>query len=411
MTGGSDPDVSTAFDLLSPGAWHDPYPVFRRMREEAPAYFSSARGGWLLTRYEDVSAALRDSRLSSRRTTAFADRLQPEARQRVGPLLQNIARWTLFTDAPEHTRLRSLINTAFSMRLVTSMRPRLQEIVDGLLDAAHRRGAFDAMLDLAIPLPVMVIRRLLGLPAEDYGRLRACSDALAAFFSGRIDAESVGNATAAVVELEAYFGAVIAERRRTPGDDLVSSLIAAEEEGRILDDQELRSTCVMLLFAGHETTTHLIGNGLYTLLCHPDQRNLLMRSASVGPSAVEELLRFESPVQWQTRVVLEDVEVCGQPIPKGSRIFLMLGAANRDPAQFAYPDRVDITRSNNRHLAFGQGPHYCVGAALGRLEALIAIQSTLTRFPSLRLMNTTPEWFENSVLRGLKRLVLTESPS
>jgi cytochrome P450 len=392
------------FDLTAPGTWRDPYPVFREMQQDAPAYFSAARGGWLLTRYADVSAALHDSRLSSRRSAAFAERLPPEVREHVAPLVRNIAKWTLFNDAPDHTRLRSLINRAFSMRLVDAMRPQLQAIVDGLLDAGEARGALDAMRELAVPLPVMVIGRMLGLPEEDCGRLRAWSDALAGFFSGRIDAPSIANATRAMVELETYFGSLIAERRQKPRDDLVSSLIVAEEEGRILDDQELLSTCVMLLFAGHETTTHLIGNGLYVLLRHPDERDRLIALPPLGPSAVEELLRYESPVQWQTRLTLEDIEVCGQPIPKGNRIFLMLGAANRDPRQFADPDRLDIARQNNRHLAFGHGPHYCVGAALGRLEALIAIRTTLTRFPRLRLVSREPEWFENSVLRGLKRL-------
>jgi cytochrome P450 len=397
---------SAAFDLSSPGLWHDPYPVFRQLQQDAPVHFSAAMGGWLLTRYVDVSAALRDSRLSSRRSTAFAQRLPADAQEQVAPLVQNLTKWTLFTDAPAHTRLRALINKAFSTRLVDAMRPRLQAIVDTLLDAVERRGELEVLRDIAIPLPVIVIGRMLGLPVEDHDRLRRWSDALALFFSGRTDAPAIVRATSAIAELETYFGAVIEERRRNPGDDLVSSLIAAEEEGRILDDQELRSTCVMLLFAGHETTTHLIGNGLYVLLRHPDQRDLLLASPHLGPGAIDELLRYESPVQWQSRVALEDVEMSGQTIPRNGRAFLMLGAANRDPAQFPDPDRFDIARQNNRHVAFGQGPHYCAGAALGRLEALIAIQSTLTRFPGLRLMDPTPEWFENSVLRGLKRLPL-----
>ena len=271
----------------------------------------------------------------------------------------------------------------------------------------EQRGELEVMRDIAIPLPVIMIGRMLGLPVEDCDRLRSWSDALAAFFSGRTDAPAIARATSAIADLETYFGVVIEERRRSPGDDLVSSLIAAEEEGRILDDQELRSTCVMLLFAGHETTTHLIGNGLYVLLRHPDQRDRLIESPNLGPGAVDELLRYESPVQWQSRVALEDVGVSSQTIPKNDRVFLMLGAANRDPAQFPDPDRLDIARHNNRHLAFGLGPHYCAGAALGRLEGLIAIQSTLTRFPRLRLMDPTPEWFENSVLCGLKRIPLT----
>ena len=398
---------STAFDLSAPGAWIDPYPIFRRLQQHAPVCFNAAMGGWLLTRYGDVSAALRDPRLSSRRSTAFADRLPPDAQAQIAPLVRNITGWTLFTDAPAHTRLRALINKAFSVRLAEAMRPRLQSIVDALLDAVEKRGKFEVMRDLAIPLPVMVIGGMLGLPDRDCDRLRTWSDALAAFFSGRIDAQSIGRVSTAIAELDTYFGSVIAERRQRPGDDLVSLLIAAEEEGRLLDDQELRSTCVMLLFAGHETTTHLIGNGLYLLLQHPLQRDRLVASPNLGPSAIEEILRYESPVQWQSRITLDDIEVGGQTIPKKSRLFLMLGAANRDPTQFPESDRFDIGRQNNRHLAFGQGPHYCVGAALGRLEGHIAIRSTLNRFPHLRLVNPTPEWFENSVLRGLKQMPLT----
>jgi cytochrome P450 len=399
-------DDSTAFDFSCPGTWTNRYPVFRQMQQHAPIHFSPAMGGWLLTRYVDVSAALRDARLSSRRSAAFAERLPPGTRPQLSAVLRNLAGWTLFTDAPDHTRLRALVNQAFSMRLVDAMRPRLQSIVDALLDTVEERGEFEVMRDIALPLPVIVIAGMLGLPREDCDRLRSWSDALAAFFSGRIDTQTIDDVASAIAELEMYFGSLIAERRRNPADDLVSSLIAAEEEGRILDDQELRSTCVMLLFAGHETTTHLIGNGLYLLMRHPDQRDRLVRSPELGSAAIEEFLRYESPVQWQSRIALEDIEICGHTVPRTSRIFLMLGAANRDPAQFPDPDRFDIARQNNRHLAFGQGLHYCVGAALGRLEGQVAIQSTLHRFPRLRLVNARPEWFENSVLRGLKRMPL-----
>jgi cytochrome P450 len=400
-----NPAVDPSF-LSRPETWQDPYPVFRQLQQHTPVCFSAAMGGWLLTRYDDVSAALRDPRLSSRRSAAFAQRLPPALQERVAALVRHLAGWTLFTDAPDHTRLRALINKGFSMRLVEAMRPRLQSIVDNLLEGVEARGEFEVMHDLAIPLPVIVIGGMLGLPEGDYQRLREWSDALAPFFSGRVDADTVGRAATAVAELDSYFAPLIAARRERPGDDLVSSLMTAEEEGRILDDQEIRSTCVMLLFAGHETTTHLIGNGLYTLLRHPEERDRLTRSPHLGHGAVEEVLRYESPVQWQSRVALEDVELRAQRVPRNARVFLMLGAANRDPAHFAEPDRFDITRRNNKHVAFGQGPHYCVGAALGRLEALIAIQSSLKRFPRLRLLDPAPSWFDNSVLRGLKQLRL-----
>jgi cytochrome P450 len=404
MSGNQVVDASA---LVRPETWQDPYPIFRQLQQYAPVCLTEAMGGWLLTRYDDVSAALRDPRLSSRRSAAFAQRLPPASQEQVVALVRHLAGWTLFTDAPDHTRLRALINKGFSMRLVEAMRPRLQTIVDRLLDAVEARREFEVLGDLAIPLPVMVIGGMLGLPEKDYARLREWSDALAPFFSGRLDPGTISRAAASIAELDSYFAPVITARRQHPGDDLVSSLIVAEEEGGILDDQEVRSTCVMLLFAGHETTTHLIGNGLYTLLRHPEACEALIRSPGLGHSAIEEMLRYESPVQWQSRIALEDVDLHGHRIPKNGRIFLMLGAANRDPAHFAEPDRFDIARRNNKHVAFGQGPHYCVGAALGRLEALIAIQSTLARLPDLRLVDPETRWLENSVLRGLKQLRLT----
>lgn len=400
---------STTFDpsvLALPSTWRDPYPVFRQLQQYAPVCFSRHMGGWLLTRYDHVSSALRDVRLSSRRSAAFAERLPPEAQSSVAPLVRHLSRWTLFLDGADHARLRGLINRAFSARLVEEMRPAIEDILNGLLDAAARRGELDAMRDLAMPLPVMVIGRMLGLPDADLPALRRWSDALAPFFSGRMDEPSLRGAANAIADLDTYFTRIIEARRVQPGPDLVSALIAAEEDGRILDDEELRSTCVMLLFGGHETTTHLIGNGLYTLLRHPDERERLMRAPELIVSAVEEVLRFESPVQWQSRIALEDSSVGDDAIARGSRLFLMLGAANRDPAAFQDPDRFDIARANNRHLAFGQGAHYCVGASLGRLEGRLAIAATLARFPRVRLADPEPQWSGVSVLRGFARLPL-----
>ncbi|PWT80120.1 MAG: cytochrome P450 [Blastocatellia bacterium] len=394
------------FGPSSEEVWSDPYPVFKRLREFAPAYFSPAMGGWLLTRYEDVSAALRDSRLSSRRSTVLTGRLSTRNVEWTALLERHLAHWALLMDAPDHSRLRGLINKGFSTALVERLRPRLQRLVDESLDQVEASDTFDVMRSLAIPLPVTVIGAMLGLPEADFGRLRAWSDDLAGFFGNRATAEVFEAAGAAIGQLEAYFTAAFTERRIRPRDDLISALISAEDEGRLLNDQELCSTCVMLLFGGHETTTNLIGNGIYTLLKHPDERNRLIASADVGPNAVEELLRFESPVQWQSRVAAYDIELHGRKITRGSPVFLMLGAANRDEAQFPDADRLDIGRLNNRHLAFGQGAHYCVGAPLARLEAQIAIRSVFERYPRLRLVGEA-EWSENHLLRGLSRLRVT----
>jgi cytochrome P450 len=383
--------------------WDDPYPVFHLMQEQAPVCFSEGMGGWLLTRYDDISAAFHDHRLSSRRSAALSARLSHISADDVAVLKTHLACWTLLMDAPDHTRLRSLINRAFSAALVERMRPRLQALVDRLLDCVETESEFDVMTALAIPLPVTVIGDLLGLPAADYERLRSWSNALARFFGSRIDEAVFRGAIGAIRELESYFDAVIHDRRANPGDDLVSALVAAEDDGR-MSDQELRSTCVLLLFGGHETTTNLIGNGVYSLLKHPAERERFIREPVLRAGGIEELLRFESPVQWQSRIATDDIAMHEQLIPKGSRVLLMLGAANRDPAHFVEPDRLNLARAGNRHLAMGHGPHYCVGAPLGRLEGQLAIASLLERFPTLKLVNPTAEWTENPVLRGLKQL-------
>jgi cytochrome P450 len=393
-----DPSV-----LSRPYTWSDPYPVFRHMQEYAPVCFSAEMGGWLLTRYDDVAAAFHDTRLSSRRSTALSTRLTCIDANGIATLQRHLACWALLMDAPDHTRLRGLINRAFSTAMVERMRPRLQKLVDRLLDRVDADEAFDVMVALAIPLPVTVIGDLLGLPSADYERLRQWSNALARFFGSNVDADVFQYAISAIRELEAYFGYVIDRRRSEPSDDLVSALVAAEDNGR-MTDQELKSTCVLLLFGGHETTTNLIGNGIYTLMKHPDERERFIRDPGVRSVGIEELLRFESPVQWQSRIASADIEMRGQLISKGSRVLLMLGAANRDPTQFEHSDRLDVGRAPNRHLAMGHGSHYCVGASLGRAEAQLAISSIFERFPNLRSVRPTAEWSENPILRGLKTL-------
>lgn len=393
------------FGLLKPDSLQDPYPVYARLRAEAPVYFSEALRAWLLTRYEDVLAAFRDPRLSSRLTSGYGKQLPPAVLDQLAPVLRNLASWALFTDRPDHTRMRGLLNKAFTPRVTENLRPRIQALVDELLDAVAPAGRMDVIADLANPLPVIVIGELLGLPREDRHLLKAWSDMLVGFLGAtRITPEMFTEAVRGIVSMEDYLRQVIAERRKRPGEDLISRLLAAEEQGTLLSEQELLSTCTLVLFGGHETTTNLIGNAVNALLEHPDQLEVLRREPGAVVSAIEEVLRFDSPLQRQMRLTSEDIVVGGQRIPQGQRVVLMIGSANRDPAQFPEPDRLDVRRQDNRHLTFGMGAHFCLGAPLGRLEAQLALGTLLRRFPGLSRTEGTPHRVENLSLRGFESL-------
>jgi hypothetical protein len=393
------------YRLVDPVTLDDPYPVYARLRAEDPVHHSEAWDAWLLTRYDDVLAGFRDGRLSASRAGTIGRSAPPAVLERLRPLIDNLASWALMVDPPLHTRLRGLINKAFSPRLAEALRPRIQSIVDALCDRAAAAGSIDVVTDFATPLPVAVIGAMLGVPPEDSDRLKAWSDALAAFVGhSRHAPEVVAASVRAVVEMEAYFRGVIAERRRAPREDLLSALIAAQEGGQILDERELLSTCTMVLFGGHETTTNLIGNAVHLLLSRPEERARLRDEPSALPAAVEEFLRFEPPVQRMGRVTAEDVEIAGVTIPKGKVVFLMIGSANRDESQFPAADRLDLARRDNKHLAFGIGTHYCVGAALGRMEAEIAIGTLLRRFPSMRAAPEPAQRLRLATIRGFRTL-------
>jgi cytochrome P450 len=394
---------SDAFGLTAPSTLQDPYPVYDRLRSEAPVYFCEAWRTWVLTRDDDVKAAFRDPRWSADRAGALS---ATEAARHVDvtTLVRNLRGWALFMDPPRHTRVRALVNRAFTPRLMAELRPRIVAIVDELLDGLGR--TVDLVGALAVPLPVLVIGDMLGLSRGDAPLLKRWSDELAACLgAGRPTPELLAAGARAIDEIETYFRAQLAERRRAPRADLLSALVASEEAGEILDEQELVSTCAMILFGGHETTTHLIGNGVNALLRHPDQWQLLATRPELIAPAVEELLRFDGPVQRMGRVAKEAMELRGCRIDAGQRAFLMLGAANRDPDTYATPDRLDVTRSAaKQHVAFGWGPHYCVGAALGRLEAEVAIGTLARRFSGTTLAETTPRYLEIQTIRGLQTL-------
>jgi cytochrome P450 len=410
------PDSPREFDLLLPlrsvGAQENPYPTYALMRTVRPVLAVpvpnfAGPGVYMLTRYADVHAVLRDARFSVDRTRAplvreNLERLPEFLRQSTQGL-----RSMLVMDPPDHTRVRKLANKAFTPRRVAALRPHIEQLVAGLIDALGGRRRFDLIHDFAEPLPAIVIAELLGVPASDHRQFRAWSSRLIAAIGGP-DPELRRASAEAGRNLLDYLSDTIAERRKAPRDDLISALIHAQEESDALSDAELLATCNLLLLAGHETTTNLIGNGMLALLREPGQWQRLCDDPALVPSAVEELLRFDGPVQATVRVALEDVELGGERIPPGALLIVSLGAANHDPAVFADPDRLDLARDPNPHLAFGFATHFCLGAPLARLEAQIAFRALSARFKKLSLLDDRPTYRPNPILRGLRTLPLSE---
>ncbi len=397
------------FGLLTSETARSPYAAFARMRREAPVCFIEPWGGWALTRHADVSAAFRDPRLSANRAAMLAGSLPPEVKAHLEPLIRNLSSWALFVDPPDHARLRGLFTKAFTPKTASQLKPAIDELAKVLVDDAVKKstnGTINIVHDLANPLPVIVIGDLLGLPREDRHRLRAWADSLAAFLSAaQPTLDKAVGACKAIAETESYFRDIIAARRDALGDDLLSSLITAETEAGLLSEQELISACALILFAGHETTTNLIGNGILALLEHPGELARLQRTPDAMPSAVEEFLRYDTPVQRMSRVAMEDLTIGESQIAKGQRIYLLIAAANRDPEVFADPDRLDVFRADNRHLGFGLGIHYCSGAALGRLEAQAAVKELITRFPRMQRKGEV-DWLGGIAMRSQRTLTV-----
>ena len=392
-----------------PAVQADPYPLYKRLREEDPVHWSEALDAWVLTRYDDVVAILRDPRFSADRRGArnrYAQEAMAAAEEHGGPLAR--ANTMLTADPPEHTRMRLLISKAFLPRAVEKLRPHIQDIADELLDAAQDPGRLDVLLDFAVPLPMIVIAELMGVPTADRAQFKRWSDDVVATLGGGLGApEVLERGAQSGRELAEYFREVIADRRREPKDDLVSILVAGADEGDVLSEGQLLATCVVALIAGNETTRNLIGNGMLALLRNPDQLQKLWQDPALVESAVEEILRYAGPVQATARVATEDVQIDGQPVKKGQLVFIIVAAANRDPACFPDPEKLDITRRNNHHVAFGSGIHSCLGQPLARLEARIAFDTLARRIPNPRLAIDEVEWGPSFILRGLKSLPIT----
>lgn len=390
----------------------DPYPHYRRVRETSPVYWSQLLGSWVLTRYADVKAALSDQRLSAAMTRAAqAAQLSPELRDQLAPVDELLGRWVLFQDNPAHRRLRQALTGAFTARVVEQLRPRIQALADELIDEVAERGEMDLVADFALRLPAMVIAELLGMPGAEYQRFQGWVHTIALYFAiGSLgNAVTIGALRETVEQMADYMRRIVADHRRAPRDDLIGNLITLAQQGEGLSESEILSQCMLLLHGGYESTMNTISSGMFHILRNPDQRPPLDASPEWAAAAVEEAMRYEPAFQFVVRAATCDLEISGQPIEAGQQIVCVLGAANRDPAQFTDPERFDIRRRPNPHLAFGYGPHFCVGAILARMEAQIAFSTLLRRLSDLRLVSDTPEWRPAFGVRSLARLPVTFS--
>jgi len=355
--------------------------------------------------YADCTALLRDSRLTSHRPARAMLGVADDALDEFRPLVSHMQRWLLQLDAPRHAQLRKLMNPGFAPPAVERLRPEVEAIIDRLLNEMQDSSEPDVTRHLAYPLPVQVISEMLGLPQELRARCTELSNDIANWFGNVLRTPQRARAAQhAITELTGCFAELVHERRRQPKDDLLSLIISAGERGERLSDEEVYAQCVMLLFAGHETTRHLIGNAMFTLLSHPRTLAEVHSHPQLVPNAIEELLRFESPIQAIPRGVKADIDFDGDVIPAGSSLVFMIGAAQRDPRQYEEPDLLDVHRQHIRHLAFGGDAHVCLGATLARLESQLAVGALLRRFPTLALANDRPDWGSNFAIRGLDSL-------
>lgn len=399
------------FNPYDPNFQANPYPIYHSLRSVEPIH-QSFTGMWVLTRYTDVKAVLRDPRFCVDKMPKHVKHKSHYLEQRdFNTLAQAISKWLIFLDPPEHTRLRGLVSKAFSAATVKSLRPQIQQIADDLIGKVRHKGFMDIMSDLACPLPCNVIAAILGIPVEDWYKLYYWSDELSRILDPLRSLEDYEQMNKVALEFTDYFKSLIAQRQKSPQQDLLSTLIAVKEQDNKLSEEEIISVCMLLFFAGEETTLGIIGNGMLALLRHPQQMQQLKSEPMLIQSAVEEILRYDSPLQITTRVATEDVNIDGVTIRVGEKALVSLGAANRDPAQFPDPDRFDITRANNSHLAFSDGIHYCLGAALARIEAEIAINTLVQQLPDIKLSQEKLEWRNKVSVRSLKALPITFKPT
>jgi cytochrome P450 len=392
--------VNNLSSFVTPQMRDNPWPYYAMARQMAPVLWNDAIGAWSVFGYQDVRKILTSHEQFSSDSFRYGQIQNP----RGAPTMLN-------TDPPRHTQLRGLVNLAFTPRRVAGLEPRIAQITNEILDASLPTGKLDLIEDLSYPLPVIIISELLGVPPEDRADFKRWSDVIVAQLGTDFRQNPSEELIKAQEEFVAYFNVQLEEHRQHPKDDLIGALLAAEIDGQKLTGDELLSFCILLLVAGNETTTNLIGNAVRCLVEHPEQMARLRSDLSLVPSAIEETLRFRSPVQATIRFASGDVELGGKAIQQGQRVIVWLGAANRDPEEFPNPDTFDIGRAPNRHLAFGQGIHFCLGAPLARLEAKVALETLLRRVPSFEREGSGPyELIEGFIMHGIKHLPLAFEP-
>lgn len=396
------------YHLLDPDVLADPYPLYRRLRTESPVHWDPFLHAWVVTRYADVVTVLH--RFSAARTPT-PEQLDAIGLSSLAPVAALMVRQMLFLDAPAHTRIRSLAAQAFTPRRVAELRRHIQEIADTLLDAVVARGRMDVIQDLAAPLPAIVTAEMLGVPTADHPQLKAWSADFAEMLGNfQHNPDRAARVLRSTEDMVGYFQAAVREQRTRPRPGLVSAMLHAEIDGDRFTEDEVIANCIITMIGGQETTTNLIGNGVLALLRHPDELERLRREPALIGSAIEELLRYESPSQHTARLAPEDTVLGGQPIRRRQAVIAVMAAGNRDPERFPDPDRLDLARPDNRHLAFGWAAHFCFGAPLARLEGQIAVATLLRRLAALRLETSTLEWRTNLGLRGLTGLPITFTP-
>ena len=393
-------------DLLAPASIDTPHDVFARLRREAPVVWLPEHRAWFLSTYEAVNDGFRDARLSSDRLTPLEARIDDDRRDVLDQTFELLRGWMVFHDPPEHQRLREPLRRAFTPRQVTDLRPRIVDLVEGLLDAMAEKGSCDLIADFAFPLPAIVIAELLGVPPADREEFKHWSDQLSAIVFGASNRpDQAEQAAAGSAQFAEYFGWLIEKYEREPADNLVSSLIAVtrdDPDGEGLTPSELVGACTLLLFGGHETTTNLVGNAVHSLLSNPAELAWLTQQPDEIAGALEELHRYDGSTKLMVRIVAEDHERHGVTMKAGETVFLGVAAANRDPAMFADPDRLSLARPDaQRHLGFGYGAHFCLGASLARIEAQLAIGALVRRFPNLSMSGDGLEWSSVLLGRGL----------
>ncbi len=402
--------MAYVFDLGNPATNANPFPEFARLRADDPVHWSPAMKAWIVTRYADVKQiALNNRQISADRLTPFFKTNPEYQKGTIDSLVRYLNHWMVFRDPPDHTRLRRLFNKAFTPTPVENLRPNVESIVAHLIDAmaakAKRGETVDYIADFAYPLPASVIMDLLGVPRADLERVKVWSDDIALFIG---TAQVAGNkylrAEAGAKAMSDYFRGLVEDRTAAPRDDMISQLVLARDDRDALSTDEIIGTSILLLFAGHETTTNLIGNGFFYSMKHRDQWQRLVDDPALVDPAIEEHLRFDGPSGALARVTAADLDMGGKTIRQGQRVFAFVNAANRDPEAFDDPERFDIGRAQNPHLTFGHGIHFCLGAPLARLEARIALLRLTERLPNISLCGGAPEWHDSLILRGVKTL-------